>query len=88
MNINEKDIEIKYKLLSLGKPKAFNNTIFEVKKIKLTQKKVQIGSNHIIWDLYCICYKATTTRTVQTLPVSIQPKIIFIFRFFFELDLN
>ena len=41
VDILEKDIEIKYTLLSLGNPEAFNNTIFEVKKIKLTQKKVQ-----------------------------------------------
>ena len=45
MDILEKDIEIKYTLLSLGNPEAFNNTIFEVKKIKLTQKKVQKLNN-------------------------------------------
>ena len=45
VDILEKDIEIKYTLLSLGNPEAFNNTIFEVKKIKLTQKKVQKLNN-------------------------------------------
>ena len=45
VDILEKDIEIKYTLLSLGNPEAFNNTIFEIKKIKLTQKKVQKLNN-------------------------------------------
>ena len=45
VDILEKDIELKYTLLSLGNPEPFNNTIFEVKKIKLTQKKVQKLNN-------------------------------------------